>query len=84
MASRSTARNVPAAYRTDQEIEDLLEQIAAAPYGADPVSRRHVLDILDDLAEEMIGRRAHGDPEIRAEIQARSEKLRESIRTSER
>ena len=39
--------------RTNQEITAVLEKFAAQPDSPDAVTRRRMLDVLDDMAEEM-------------------------------
>jgi hypothetical protein len=73
-------KTVAAPYRTIEEIGDLLEQIAAQSDFADELARRYALNILDDLAEEMIGRHRPADITVKVQIQIHSERLRASIR----
>jgi hypothetical protein len=56
-------------YRTDDEIRAILEELCARAADTDERGRLHVLVILDDLAEEMIGRR-QADPNLTVRIRA--------------
>ncbi len=79
MSDHEAAKIVAAPFRTDQEIQDILIVISAQPEDGDTLARRRALDVLDDLAEEMIGRSHHGDAAIRREIQLHSDRLRKSL-----
>ena len=64
--------------RTNQEITAVLEKFAAQPDSPDAVTRRRMLDVLDDMAEEMIGRGRPEDVVIKEQIRAHCDRLRGS------
>ena len=76
MSEPAQIRTVASSNRTDQQISDLIAKISAQPESANAVSRQHTLDILDDLAEEMIGRRRPEDVLIKDQIRAQCDRLR--------
>lgn len=80
MSNPSQARIVVTLYRSDEQISELLDQLAVTELSADRVTRERTLTVLDDLAEEMIGRQRNTDTPIRKEIQIRCDRLRESMR----
>ena len=80
MSEHDAAKIVAAPFRTDQEIQDIVAVVGAQPADADAVTRRRALDVLDDCAEEMIGRNHRGAVDIRAQIREHSDRLRESLR----
>ena len=85
-AIRPTTRaTVPAAYRSHDEIDSLLRQVSGrtgtAPGEAD---KRQASTILDDLAEEMIGRNTRSDTALKREIQAERERLHDPGATGSR
>ena len=80
MSEHEAAKIVAAPFRTDEEILAILTVVSAQPAGADALARRRTLDVLDDCAEEMIGRNHRGAADIRAQIRAHSDRLRESLR----
>jgi hypothetical protein len=55
-------------YRNDDEITAALAQIRSRPVAPDEASRIHTLSILDDLAEEMIGRRHLGVQALKTQL----------------
>ncbi|MET3804061.1 hypothetical protein ABIB25_001047 [Nakamurella sp. UYEF19] len=65
---------VPAMYRSGDDVRQLLEEISTEP-PADATRRRQVIDILDDLAEELIGRGQEGDRALRVQIRRMREDL---------
>ena len=71
-----TTKTVAAAYRSNEEIGELLAQVAAQPAPPDELTRSRVLDVLDDLAEAMIGRHRPADLALKARIQQHCDQLR--------
>ena len=76
MSEPAQLKTVAPPNRTNQEIAALLEKITAQPDSSDVVSRRHVLAVLDDMAEEMIGRGRPEDDVIKEKIRAHCDRLR--------
>ena len=69
-------QTLPAPLRSNDPIGGLLAHIAGPPYFPDELTLRRALNILDDLAEEMIGRHAPADVTIKGQIQIHTERLR--------
>ncbi len=72
----ASVKTVAAPFRTNEQIVGLLEHIAAQPHFPDELTLRRALNILDNLAEEMIGRHAPADLTIKVQIQIHTERLR--------
>lgn len=60
---------VVSSYRDDEAIRAVLQEICSRPAGVDEPNRRRAVAVLDDLAEEMIGRSHPGDPDLKIHIQ---------------
>lgn len=56
-------------YRSNEDIRSVLQEICARPMAIDGPERRRALAILDDLAEEMIGRSQQSDLDLKTHIQ---------------
>lgn len=66
---------VPALNRSTEAIGELVTQISGLPTPGDDTSRRRVLDVLDDLAEEMIGRIRVDEIAVKQKIEQQRERF---------
>ncbi len=66
---------VAALNRSTEAIGELVTRISGLPTPGDDTSRRRVLDVLDDLAEEMIGRIRVDEIAVKQKIEQQRERF---------
>ena len=71
--NRRLTRTVAAERRSSGQIRTLFEEAVASADANGGRTPQQIRDILDDLAEEMIGRKGPGDTELRQQIAAARE-----------